>query len=254
MLCRKAARAPLEKQWQSLILPPTFLLPFQARLTTTSNFTKTDPPPDALQNTSSHSQQSQPLSKSTRGQPTDPFFSSQHAPKSLPPSPTGTEQPGIQPSELSESIQTLLPILRAQPHHYITAHIHGRPYLLTEGDTLRLPFHMPFVRPGDIIRLNRASTIGSRDYTLRGAPYLDERLFECRATVLGTESEPMRFIEKKKQRNRRVRTVRSKHRFTVLKIKEMRIRGLGELEGDTLGMGGVVSGEITESTSEVIRR
>lgn len=225
MLCRRIARAPLEKQWQSLILPPTFLFPFQARLTTISNFTETDPPPDPIQNASIHSQQSQSLSKSTRGQTTDSLSSSQHAHKSLPPSPTSTEQPGMQSSELSESIHTLLPILRAQPHHYITAHIHGRPYLLTEGDTLRLPFHMPLVRPGDVIRLNRASTIGSRDYTLRGAPYLDERLFECRATVLGTESEPMRFIEKKKQRNRRTRTVRSKLRFTVLKIKEMRIRG-----------------------------
>ncbi|MCJ1350809.1 MAG: hypothetical protein MMC33_000790 [Icmadophila ericetorum] len=230
MLCRRVARAPAEKQWQNLILPTTFLLPFQARLTTISNFTESDPPPESLQNAGVYSQQSKTLSPLSRQQILEPSSLSQHVPNPSPPSPTSTEQSAINSSSLSESIKSLLPLLRAQPHHYITAHIHARPYLLTEGDTLRLPFHMPHVRPGDVLRLNRASTIGSRDYTLKGAPYLDEKLFECRATVLGTESEPMRFIEKKKQRNRRVKTVKAKLRFTVLKVKQVRIRSLEEVE------------------------
>ena len=91
---------------------------------------------------------------------------------------------------------------------------------------------MPHVLPGDILRLNRASSIGSRDYTLKGAPYLDERLFECRATVVGTESEPMRVMEKTKRRQRRVKTVKSKLRFTVLKIRELKIRSLEDVEGE----------------------
>jgi large subunit ribosomal protein L21 len=89
---------------------------------------------------------------------------------------------------------------------------------------------MPGVAPGDILRLNRASSIGSRDYTLKGAPYLDERIFECRARVMGTEGEPVRVKEKKKRRNRRVKTVRSKHKFTVLRISELKIKSLEELE------------------------
>ena len=64
-----------------------------------------------------------------------------------------------------------------------------------------------------------------------GAPYLDERLFECRATVVGVEAEPMRFLEKTKRRNRKVKTVKSKHRFTVLKVKELRMRSVEEVEG-----------------------
>lgn len=95
---------------------------------------------------------------------------------------------------------------------------------------MRLPFKMPHVGPGDVLRLNRASAIGSRDYTLKGTPYLDERIFECRATVLGTEGEPVRVKKKTKQRNRRVKTVRSKHKFTVLRISELRIKRLEELE------------------------
>jgi hypothetical protein len=89
---------------------------------------------------------------------------------------------------------------------------------------------MPHVGPGDVLRLNRASVIGSRDYTLKGAPYLDERIFECRATVLGTEGEPVRVKEKTKRRQRKVKTVRSKHKFTVLRISDLKIKGLEELE------------------------
>lgn len=90
---------------------------------------------------------------------------------------------------------------------------------------------MPGVVPGDVLRLNRASILGSRDYTLKGAPYLDERIFECRARVMGTEAEPMRVKQKKKQRNRRIKTVRSKHKFTVLRISEVKVLGLEEIEG-----------------------
>ena len=107
---------------------------------------------------------------------------------------------------------------------------------------------MPSVSPGDILRLNRASVLGSRDYTLRagsaaGQPipgrlangkkaYLDERLFECRARVLGVESEPMRVVEKTKRRQRHVKHVWSKMRFTVLRVMELKVRGVEEVEGE----------------------
>ena len=113
--------------------------------------------------------------------------------------------------------------MAAQPAHYVTIHIHGRPYLVTEGDAVRLPFRMPGVEPGDVLRLNRASVVGSRDFTLKGEPYVDERLFECRAVVTGTEAEPMRVMIKKKRRCRRKKHVRSKHRYTMLRISELKI-------------------------------
>jgi large subunit ribosomal protein L21 len=102
---------------------------------------------------------------------------------------------------------------------------------------------MPNVQPGDVLRLNRATHIGSRDYTLKApepikgnadAPkkirYLDDKLFVCRATVVGVESEPMRFIEKTKRRQRHIRTVKSKHRYTILRISEMQVKSLEEYE------------------------
>jgi len=163
----------------------------------------------------------------------------------------------------------------------MTAHIHGKPYLVTEGDTVRLPFLMHGVQPGDVLRLDRATLVGSREWTLRGSPalpsdsavesnsdqmiigrtdgliptpqgindsdtttsqtgkprrappaYVDERLFTCRATVLGTESEPLRIKEKKKQRQRRLKKVKSKHRYTILKISEIKITGADEVENE----------------------
>lgn len=149
------------------------------------------------------------------------------------------------PIVLSKSVQQLLPALQIQSPHYMTAHIHRFPYLITKGDTLRLPFHMSGVNPGDVLRLTRASLLGSRDYTLKagttraetydGKPskntqYLDERLFECRACVMGVESGPMFSKEKTKRRNRMVKTVHSKHRYTVLKIVEVKVKSLEELQ------------------------
>ncbi|KAL2127914.1 hypothetical protein VTI74DRAFT_9990 [Chaetomium olivicolor] len=152
---------------------------------------------------------------------TQPASSSSTPPQ--PPSTTSPQQQPTTPKPLSASVRAFLPILAAQPGHYITVHIHGRPYLVTEGDSIRLPFKMPGVEPGDTLLLNRATVLGSRDFTLKGAPYVDERLFSCRAVVTGTESEPMRIKIKKKRRCRRTKHVRSKHRYTILRISELRV-------------------------------
>ncbi|KAA8645915.1 hypothetical protein EYZ11_003603 [Aspergillus tanneri] len=133
------------------------------------------------------------------------------------------------PLQVSRSLFEKLPHLTGQRPHYITAHVHDRPYLLTVGDQLRLPFLMPKVKPGDVVRLNRASVLGSREFTMRGAPYLDERLFECRVRVMGTEAEPLRIKEKTKRRQRHVRKVMSKHRYTILKVMDVKVKTTEEL-------------------------
>lgn len=101
---------------------------------------------------------------------------------------------------------------------------------------------MPGVSPGDVLRLNRASVLGSRDFTLRptqpaarhGAAnelaYIDERVYECRATVVGVESEPMRAKEKTKRRNRKTKTIKTKLRYTVVRISELKIKSPDELD------------------------
>jgi hypothetical protein len=130
---------------------------------------------------------------------------------------------------VSQSLLDKLPLLTAQSPHYITAHLHDRPYLLTAGDQLRLPFLMPRVKPGDVLRFNRASVLGSREFTLKGAPYVDERLFECRVRVMGVDAEPLRVKEKTKRRQRHVRQVRSKHRYTLLRVMDVKVKTAEEL-------------------------
>lgn len=88
---------------------------------------------------------------------------------------------------------------------------------------------MPNVQAGDVIRLNRASVIGSRDFTLKGVPYIDERMFECRARVVGVDAEPMRVKEKTKRRQRHVRMVKSKERYTMLRIMDVKVKTKEEL-------------------------
>ncbi|KAF3769167.1 hypothetical protein M406DRAFT_344998 [Cryphonectria parasitica EP155] len=196
-MSKSLLRSALELRSPVTRLPPTFLLPIRARW----------------------------ISSSSSQAPTEP-----------------TPQPAAA-GPVPDSVLQLLPLLRSQPNHYITVHINGRPYLVTPGDSVRLPFLMPGVAPGDVLRLNRASVLGSRDFTLRPTnpsvrksesnevAYIDERLFECRATVVGVDSEPMRIKEKTKRRNRRVRTVKSKHRYTVLRISELKIKSPAEVEG-----------------------
>ena len=110
---------------------------------------------------------------------------------------------------------------------------------------------MKNVSPGDILRFNRASILGSREYTLKagtsatesydakrtGEPqYLDERLFECRVRVMGIETQPMEFKEKKKRRNRHRKVVKSKHKYTLCRVMEVKVKGREELVKGEMGM------------------
>ncbi|KAI1776732.1 hypothetical protein F4818DRAFT_411722 [Hypoxylon cercidicola] len=208
-MSRALLRSVLELRTPITRLPPTFLLPIRARgLTTTPTAQNVDPtmPPSATP-----TQTTVPPIAPTPSKPSE---------KKAATAATTTTTPTS-----SASVAELFPLLRAQPSHYLTVHIHGCPYLVTEGDRVRLPFLMHGVVPGDVLRLDRASTLGSRDYTLLGSPYVDPALFECRATVLGVESEPLRVKVKTKRRNRRSRRVASKHRYTILRISEVKLLG-----------------------------
>ncbi|KAL4941114.1 hypothetical protein BDV06DRAFT_195121 [Aspergillus oleicola] len=185
------------------------------------------------------SQPTEPLTVHPRAQSTRPKFS--RKPISPTPATTRAEVPANKqpiaptfntPLTVSQSLLDTLPHLTSQKPHYVSAHLHDRPYLITEGDSLRLPFLMPNVQPGDILRFNRASVLGSRDFTLKGKPYIDERLFECRVRVMGVESEPLRVKEKTKRRRRHVQRITSKHRYTILRVIEVKVKTVEELQGE----------------------
>ncbi|KAI2616538.1 hypothetical protein GGR54DRAFT_228798 [Hypoxylon sp. NC1633] len=220
-MSRSLLRSVLELRTPITRLPPTFLLPIRARSLSTTTATHDAGP--AVPPTATPTQTAvPPIASFAAPAPT------LSPPSPTPQAPTQTQTPTTTPTPTTitpDSIAHLFPLLRAQPAHYITVHIHGQPYLVTQGDRVRLPFLMHGVVPGDVLRLDRASVLGSRDYTLLGSPHVDGALFECRATVLGVDSEPMRVKVKTKRRNRRARRVYSKHKFTVLRISELKLLG-----------------------------
>lgn len=284
IISRTLRRTVLDSRGQ---LPPTFLLPWTANLSTTPTATETNSIPPLDTTNPLVAEQDSKLKRNVPRKPKQSFKSPAPA-NDVPalPTPASGAEGDKAPLEISPEVREMLPVLRAQGPHYISAHIHAHPYLLTQGDTLRLPFHMKGVEPGDVIRLDRATHFGSRDYTLKAAvqtpklksptmqtiavldpttgnlashsrvmpegslasapnavsaphfiphiakgkyPYLDDRLFVCRAVVMGVESEPLRILQKTKRRQRKVKNIKSKHRYTVLKIKEVRLRTEDEL-------------------------
>ncbi|EGX49297.1 hypothetical protein AOL_s00078g330 [Orbilia oligospora ATCC 24927] len=163
----------------------------------------------------------------------------------LPPPSTSPSSTSPQPSQDLQTLTRLHKSLLHQPPYYTTIHIHNTPYLVTLGDRITLPSLLyppknPLIsnplnkplQPGDIIRLTHASTLGSREYTIKGTPYIDPRLFECKAVVVEITSEPMRIKEKTKRRQRRVKKVKSKHRYTVLRICELGVNEWPEELGE----------------------
>src|SRR5690606_13881313 len=101
-------------------------------------------------------------------------------------------------------------------------------FLVTLGDKVRLPFLLKDVKVGDTIRITHASVLGSREFTMKGNPWIDPQFFECRARVTEIASEAMRLKIKKKQRCRRTKTIRSKHKYTVLTISDLKVNGMKE--------------------------
>ncbi|OAP55514.1 hypothetical protein AYL99_10487 [Fonsecaea erecta] len=217
--------------------PPSFLLPFRARLhqartlqsatTPVSQFQNT--PPETIIPPPSYPPGDRTTNPQTPSPSSSPLAAAAAAATDTVPTTTITSVPPplARPLVLSRSLQTLLPKLHAQTPHYVVAHVHRFPYLVTAGDVVRLPFHMKGVAPGDVLRLNRASVLGSRDYTLKAGTAA--RLFECRVRVLGVETQPMTLTEKKKRRNRHRKIVRSKHRYTLCRVMQVRVKSLDEL-------------------------
>ncbi|PGH18163.1 hypothetical protein AJ80_04550 [Polytolypa hystricis UAMH7299] len=222
----RSFRTALDARWSALpfqttIVPARRACLHQASSTTQFQATQPEVPPES---SSINNEQAQPSSsaETSSGQEHDASISVPQGKLPIPPTFTA-------PLKLTPSLTELLPLLATQTPHYITAHLHARPYLVTAGDTVRLPFLMADVYPGDILRFNRASNVGSRDFTLKGAPYVDERLFECRLRVLGTESEPLRIKEKTKRRQRHVQKIKSKHKYTILRVMDVKVKGVDEL-------------------------
>ncbi|ODV91321.1 hypothetical protein CANCADRAFT_122521 [Tortispora caseinolytica NRRL Y-17796] len=113
--------------------------------------------------------------------------------------------------------------LKSAPSLYAAVHIYKQRFLVTPGDQLTLPFRLTNVKLGDRLKLNRLTQVGSQDYVLQGDPFIDPSKAWLEATVIEETKEPFRVLTKKKQRNRKVSHIASKHVYTVLRIGDLHL-------------------------------
>lgn len=110
--------------------------------------------------------------------------------------------------------------LRLATDLYAVFRIHNRPYLVTKGDKVILPFKMKQAEVGDTLKLTDVITLGSRNFTLKGDP-IDPSLYKLKATVIEKTKRKFEIREVTKRRNRRVRHAKRKGDLTVLRISKL---------------------------------
>lgn len=105
---------------------------------------------------------------------------------------------------------------------YAIFRIHNRPYLVTKGDKVILPFKVKQADVGDTLNLTDVITLGSRNYKLVDYP-IDHSLYTLKATVLEKTKRAFEVREVTKRRNRKVRHAKSKGDLTVIRIAELKV-------------------------------
>ena len=131
-------------------------------------------------------------------------------PKKTDTSTGATEVPDLTPLKYEQSL-------------YATINIHNRPFLVTEGDIIILPFRMKHADIGDTLQFTDITTIGSRNYTYHVKEGLPANAVSIKGTILEKTKNPMYVKEITKKRNRRTRHVQVKHDLTKIRITELKL-------------------------------
>ncbi|KAK9478216.1 ribosomal protein L21-like protein [Lipomyces japonicus] len=108
-----------------------------------------------------------------------------------------------------------------QNNLYAVFRIHTNQYLVSIGDKITLPYRLRDANIGDVIRLTQIETLGTRKFTWKGEPFINDDRVVVRARVVEETKEPLRVKIRKQQRTRRTKHITSKHTYTVLTISEI---------------------------------
>ncbi|GAA5802451.1 hypothetical protein HPULCUR_007916 [Helicostylum pulchrum] len=126
----------------------------------------------------------------------------------------------VQTSAVEQDTATSVQKLREQLRYYAVAEIAGRPFLITKNDKV-IVNRLNDVKIGDVIKLDKVRELGSKDYTLKGSPYVPENVFDINATVIEhTKSKLIQIVKKKRRKNYK-RTIEHKQTHTVLRISNV---------------------------------
>jgi len=120
------------------------------------------------------------------------------------------------------SVTDALELIRSQPSHYVRATLAGKELILTPRDLVTVP-RLKDVDVGDVLTLDAITELGSREYTLRGNPYVPTQLASVSATVVEHTMGKMEEIFKKKRRKGYQRTIKHKQTYTRLRIGDIQI-------------------------------
>ncbi|KAI0305981.1 ribosomal protein L21-like protein [Multifurca ochricompacta] len=125
-------------------------------------------------------------------------------------------------AQTPSSTSNALALIRSQPNQYVITSIAGKKYLLSPKDLLTVP-HLNDVRVGDVLSLSQVHEVGSREYTLRGSPFIPASHVSVEATVVEHTKGKMEHIFKKKRRKGYERTIPHKQTYTRLRIGPIHI-------------------------------
>lgn len=123
---------------------------------------------------------------------------------------------------LAKSLAEAQQLLRSQPSHYVVATLVGRRLILTPRDLVTVP-RLKDVGVGDVLQLNAIEELGSREFTVRGSPYLPEKVVSVTATVVEHTKGKLEKIVKFKRRKGYKKTIKHKQTYTRLRINDIQI-------------------------------
>ncbi|KAL1930023.1 hypothetical protein VTP01DRAFT_1177 [Rhizomucor pusillus] len=131
----------------------------------------------------------------------------------------------VQTAAIDSTTKSLVNKLRDQLRYFAVAEIAGRPFLITKNDKV-IVNRLNDVKVGDVIKLDRVRELGSKDYTVKGSPYVNESFYDITATVIEqTKSKLIRIVKKKRRKNYK-RTIEHKQTHTVLRISKLEVNKL----------------------------
>ncbi|KAJ2608033.1 hypothetical protein H4S08_004605 [Coemansia sp. RSA 1365] len=130
---------------------------------------------------------------------------------------TSTESATRAPIEWSSKSTDLVSRLRDQQKYYATVVIKGRPFTVTQNDIIIMD-RIKDLELGDSLALNQVTELGSRDYTIKGQPFVDPSLFRIKATVIEHPDGKQFTVTKKKQRTAHQKITYHRNYYTMLRV------------------------------------
>ncbi|KAJ2459697.1 hypothetical protein GGF42_001310 [Coemansia sp. RSA 2424] len=115
--------------------------------------------------------------------------------------------------------------LREQQKYYATVVIKGRPFTVTQNDIIVMD-RIKELELGDSLALNQVTELGSRDYTIKGQPFVDCGLFKVEATVIEHPDGKLFTVTKKKRRTAHQKITYHRNRHTMLRVSAINVTKL----------------------------